>query len=124
MGYKFDLSERLIDFASVVIDISEMLPETFAGRHLSQQLLRSGTSPALQYGEAQAAESRPDFVHKMKVCLKELRETSNCMRLIQKRAWVQNNLISAAVSECKELNSIFAASIKTAINGKSVKSNT
>ena len=66
MERKFDLEERLIDFAAGIIDISEALPKTFAGNHLGSQLLRSGTSPALHYGEAQAAESPADFVHKMK----------------------------------------------------------
>ena len=72
---RYDLEERLIEFASQIIDITEMLPKTLAGNHLGGQLLRSGTSPALHYGEAQAAESPADFIHKMKVCLKELRET-------------------------------------------------
>lgn len=85
MDKKFDLEERLIDFAFVIIDISEALPKTRAGEHLGGQLLRSGTSPALHHGEAQAAESPADFIHKMKVCLKELRETFNCRGVSIKR---------------------------------------
>lgn len=85
MERKYDLEERLIVFAAQVIDVSDALPKTFAGSHLGNQLLRSGTSPALHYGEAQAAESPNDFIHKMKVCLKELRETYNCLRLISKK---------------------------------------
>jgi four helix bundle protein len=71
----FDLDERLIYFASSVLDIATSLPKTIAGNHLAGQLVRSCTSPCLQYGEAQSAESRADFIHKMKISLKELRET-------------------------------------------------
>ncbi len=113
MEKKFDLEERLINFAAVIIDISEALPATFAGNHLGGQLLRSGTSPALHYGEAQAAESPADFIHKMKVCLKELRETHNCLRLIRKKSWIKSGL-DAQVRESNELVAIFVASIKTA----------
>lgn len=110
---KFDLEERLIDFAAVIIDLCEALPHTLAGNHLGGQLLRSGTSPALHYGEAQAAESSADFIHKMKVCLKELRETYNCMRLIRKKEWIKTGL-DTYVRECNELVAIFVASVKTA----------
>ena len=70
MERKYDLDERLINFSVSVIDISENLPKTFAGNHIAGQLVRSGTSPALNYGEAQSAESRNDFIHKMK-CLRK-----------------------------------------------------
>jgi four helix bundle protein len=94
MEKKFDLEERLIAFAAVMIDVSEALPKTFAGNHLGGQLLRSGTSPALHYGEAQAAESPADFIHKMKVCLKELRETYNCLRVIHMKNWLGGGISS------------------------------
>ena len=71
----YDLEERLIDFAVRIIRMAESLPKTRVGNHIAGQLIRCGTSPAPNYGEAQSAESRADFVHKMKVCLKELRET-------------------------------------------------
>ena len=71
----YDLEERLIDFAVRVIRMAESLPKTKVANHIAGQLLRCGTSPAPNYGEAQSAESRADFIHKMKVCLKELRET-------------------------------------------------
>ena len=71
----FDLQDRLVDYAVRIIKLSEALPETKAGKHVSSQILRSGTSPAPNYGEAQSAESKADFVHKLKVALKELRET-------------------------------------------------
>ena len=75
---KYDLEERLIDFAVSIIKLVEDLPNTKSGNHLGGQLLRSGTSPSLNYGEAKSGESKNDFVHKMKVCLKELRESHNC----------------------------------------------
>jgi four helix bundle protein len=71
----FDLEDRLIDFAVRIIRTAESLPKTKVGNHIAGQLIRSGTSPAPNYGEAQSAESRSDFIHKMKVALKELRET-------------------------------------------------
>ena len=72
---EFDLEARLIDFAVRIIKLAESLPKTKIGKHIEGQLLRCGTSPAPNYGEAQGAESRFDFIHKMKICLKELRET-------------------------------------------------
>src|SRR5579872_6132634 len=81
---KFDLEERLIDFAVLIIEVSENITNSPAGKHISGQIVRSGTSPALQYGEAQGAESRADFVHKLKVLLKELRETLVGLKIIKK----------------------------------------
>ena len=71
----YDLDERLIEFAVDIIRFTELLPVTKAANHLGGQLLRSGTAPSLNYGEVKGAESQKDFIHKMKVCLKELRET-------------------------------------------------
>jgi len=79
---KFDLEERLIEFAVRVIRTAESLPKTKIGNHISGQLIRSGTSPAPNYGEAQSAESRADFVHKMRLALKELRETKIWLLII------------------------------------------
>jgi len=111
----FDLEERLLEFASVIIDISENLPKTRAGNHLAGQLLRSGTSPYSNHGEAESAESPDDFVHKMKVCLKELRETRRWLRLIDRKKWLAgNNDFPFAVREIEELIRIFAASVRTA----------
>jgi hypothetical protein len=73
---KYDLEERLLEFASTIIDLSEKLPNSRAGNHIAGQILRSGTSPYAVHGEAESAESRDDFIHKIKICLKELRETS------------------------------------------------
>jgi len=114
MDRKFDLDERLIAFAVAIIEVSEGLPDTFAGNHLAGQLVRSGTSPALNYGEAQSAESRNDFVHKMKVSLKELRETYNCLRIIKKKGWYTEGNLVTVLDENNQLISIFVKSIDTA----------
>jgi len=112
---KFDLDERLIDFAVLIIAITESLYNTRAGNHIAGQLVRSGTSPALHYGEAQSAESRADFIHKIKIILKELRETKNALRITKKTPLtdkMQN--IDKALVECNELISIFMKSADTA----------
>ena len=75
---KHDLEERLIGFAVLIVEIVESMPDSRAANHLSGQLLRSGTSPALNYGEAQSGESRRDFIHKIKIVLKELRD---CLKI-------------------------------------------
>jgi len=118
MGKKYDLEERLINFASDSIDVAESLPKTFAGNHIASQLIRSSSSPALHYGEAQSAESRNDFIHKMKVCLKELRESYNCLRLIRKKNWFNELKLAVFIVENNELISIFVASLKTALKNK------
>ena len=81
---KYDLEERLIDFAVLISDVIDSLPKTKLGNYLSGQMIRSGTSPALHYGEAQSAESRKDFLHKMKIILKELRESFICLTIMHK----------------------------------------
>ncbi len=111
---EFDLEERLVDFAARCVKVAESLPRSFAGQHLSGQLTRSGTSPALNYGEAQGAESRRDFVHKMRVCLKELRETRICLKIIIRSEMLSEEKLTSLVLETNELISIFVTSIKTA----------
>jgi four helix bundle protein len=111
-----DLEDRLIEFASRIIDLVEALPKTPVGKHLGGQLLRSGTAPALNYGEARAAESEPDFRHKMKICLKELRESHICLKIIEKRKWFSEKRLSPLLTENNELISIFVKSIKTSKN--------
>lgn len=81
---KFDLEERLINYSVLIIEIVEEMKNTKASNHLAGQLVRSGTSPSLNYGEAQSAESRKDFIHKIKIILKELRETLVCLKIIYK----------------------------------------
>lgn len=91
---KYDLEDRLIEFAVRIIDLAEALPGTVASKNLGSQIVRSGTSPALNYAEAQSAESKADFVHKMKICLKELRETMVCLKIILLKVMVRNELSS------------------------------
>ena len=111
---KYDLEDRLITFAVRVIDTAEALPNTAAGKNLSGQIVRSGTSPALNYGEAQAAESRADFIHKMRVCFKELRETFVCLKIIQRKEYFKEKQLEPLINENRELVSIFVRSIQTA----------
>src|SRR5438876_8313734 len=112
---KFNLEERLLEFASAVIDLSEKLPNTRSGNHVAGQILRSGTSPYPNHGEAESAESREDFIHKLKVCLKELRETRRWARLIERKHWTQEaTTLLFVLSESDELIRIFIASMKTA----------
>ena len=112
---EFDLQERLIGFAVRVIAVVDALPSTRAGNQVASQLLRSGTSSAPNYGEAQAAESRKDFIHKMKVSLKELRESHVWLTIIQRVPLITPpTKLDPIVTECNELISIFVTSIKTA----------
>lgn len=122
MEKKYDLSERLIEFSNECFDIAESLPGSVAGRHIAGQLTRSSSSPSIHYGEAQAAESRADFIHKMKICLKELKETRNTLTLIQKRNWLDGNKITIAINENTQLIAIFTASINTAQKNERSKS--
>jgi four helix bundle protein len=116
---KFDLENRLIDFAVQVINVSEALPRSLAGNHIAGQLLRSGTSPASNYGEAQSAESRKDFIHKMKLALKELRESQVWLKILQRKELAKDRgAIDKLSSECNELIAIFVASIRTATTKK------
>lgn len=111
----YDLEERLLNFSVAVIDVSEKLPNTRAGNHVAGQFLRAGTSPYGNHGEAQSPESREDFIHKMKVCLKELRETRRWARLIERKHWLRADPQLAFVStEVEELIRIFKASTQTA----------
>lgn len=109
----------MINFASDCIVIAETFPKTYTGNYISSQLIRSSTSPALHYGEAQAAESKADFCHKMKICLKELRETFNCLRLISRMKWIEEEKLTIIIKENNKLISIFVVSLKTAQSKKS-----
>ena len=112
---KYDLEERLLDYSVSIIKIVEQLPNTRAGNHIADQLLRSGTSPYPNHGEAQAAESSKDFVHKLSIALKELRETKRWLMLIQKMQFIkQSKLLNEILIETEELIKIFYSSIKTA----------
>jgi four helix bundle protein len=109
-----ELEDRLIDFAVMVIGVVEALPNSKAGNHIAGQLIRSGTSPAPNYGEARSAESRKDFIHKMKISLKELRETVIWLKIISRKRLAEEALTSSAIKECGELIAIFISSTRTA----------
>jgi four helix bundle protein len=112
---KAELEERLIAFSVLIIEIVNSLPNTKVGNHLGGQLVRSGTSPALNYGEAQSGESRKDFIHKIKIVLKELRETLICLKIIYRTKLCKSeNKIQSAIKENDELISIFVKSVETA----------
>ena len=114
---RFDLEDRLVNFSVLVISIVNTMPNTKAGNHLAGQLVRSGTSVALNYGEAQSGESRKDFIHKMKIVLKELRETFVCLKIIEKaKLFGLDTNIQKAMQENNELISIFVKSVETAQN--------
>ena len=112
-----DLEERLIDFAVRVVKLSANLPRTPAGKHIAGQIMRSGTSPAPNYGEARGAESTADFVHKLRIVLKELNETSIWLRIIERSHLLRKELIRDIIKENTELCRIFAATLKTARAG-------
>ena len=112
---KFDLEARLINFTVLIVEIAGSITNTKVGNHLSGQIIRSGTSVSLNYGEAQSGESRKDFVHKMKIVLKELRETFICLKIIQRtKLYKSEILIKKALKENDELISIFVRSVETA----------
>jgi four helix bundle protein len=114
---RFDLEERLIDFSVLIIEIVKDISTSKAGNHLAGQLVRSGTSVSLNYGEAQSGESRKDFIHKIKIVLKELRETLICLKIIEKAKLYKNDSkIAKAQKENDELISIFVKSVVTAQN--------
>ncbi len=111
---RFDLEERLLEFSARIIRLVDALPNTRAANHISGQLLRCGTSPYGNHGEVEAAESRKDFVHKLKICLKELKESRRWLRLIRKAAMLPAPKLSPILHETEELIMIFFASIRTA----------
>ena len=109
-----ELEERLVTFAVRIIRLSTRLPRTPAGRHIAGQILRSGTSPAPNYGEARGAESHADFIHKLRVVLKELNETSIWLRIIERSQTLNPVLLAEIVQENKDLCRIFTTTLKTA----------
>jgi len=111
----FDLEERLLHFAARVIRLSSQLPRDRTGNHIASQLLRSGTSPLGNHAEAESAESPADFIHKLRVCLKELRESYRWLRLIHYVPMIKSpKRIEPLLDETDQLIRIFAKSVKTA----------
>lgn len=112
---QYDLHERLIDFAVMIITITKGVENSKAGNHLVGQIIRSGSSPSLNYSEAQSAESRNDFIHKMSIVLKEIRETFSCLKIIERAGLYteKDNKMEEALKENNELIAIFVKSIET-----------
>ena len=111
----FDLEERLLEFSAAIVALTDALPNTRSANHIGGQLLRSGTSPYLHHGEVQAAESLNDFVHKLQICLKELRESRRALRLIERATlFTSDEAVLKLTSECEELIRIFFQSVRTA----------
>jgi len=113
----YNLQERLVVFSALVISNTNGFKGSFATEHLLKQLIRSVTSAALNYGEAQSAESKRDFIHKMKICLKELRESQVNLQILEKANLIDDkNSFQKLIKECNELVAIFTTSIKTTNN--------
>lgn len=116
---KYDLEDRLLEYSARIIKVVECLPSTLTGGHIAKQLIRSGTSAYPNHGEAQAAESRKDFIHKMRISLKELRETQRWLKLVRHIKLIEKpNRLDEIIDETEQLIKIFVTSIKTARLGK------
>ena len=112
---KYDLEDRLLEFAVQIIELTETMPNTRAANHIAGQFLRSGTSPYGNHGELESAESRKDFIHKLKICLKELRETRRWLRLLARLKKIKSPpTLAACLNESEELIRIFVSSVRTA----------
>ena len=108
-----DLEDRLLDFAARIGKLVDALPETRLGRHIAGQLVRSGTSPAANYSEACGAESKKDFIHKLGITLKELRESRTWIKLILKASLVPAERVTELLDEANQL-CIIGKSVVTA----------
>ena len=117
-----DIQDRLINFAVAIIKLCGRLPKTKEGRHVTGQLLRCGTSPAPNYGEARGAESDNDFVHKLKIALKELNETGIWLEIIKRSEMIKPEHLSPVAQECSELAKILGASLRTIARRQSAES--
>lgn len=114
-GSTYDLQERLIEFSVTTLKFLDSLPDNRAVRHLYGQLMRSATATALIYGEAQGAESRKDFIHKMRLILKELRESQVCLEILKRMNFEKNgNKTLVLLNEVGQLVAIFTKSVQTA----------
>jgi len=112
---RYDMQERLLNWTAAVVRVAELLPPTRAGTHIAGQIVRSATSPLANHAEAQGAESRRDFVHKMRVALKELRETRTWLLLVQRMGLAKDRkALEPLLRESDELIAIFVSSVRTA----------
>lgn len=114
---KYDLEDRFVNYTCIMIDIVESLPNTRAGNYMAGQLIKSCHSPTFNYGEAQAAESRNDFIHKMGIILKELKECRTALKIIRRKEMIKSiEKLDEVFKETEELISIIGKSISTAKN--------
>jgi four helix bundle protein len=111
---RYDLQDRLIEFGAVCVALVEELPSSRAGSHVAGQLLRCSTSPFANYGEALGAESRRDFIHKLRLCLKELRESQAWLRFVERTHLADADRVKHLIAECDELIAIMVSSTRTA----------
>lgn len=119
---KYDLEDRLVNYSCRMIDVVETLPNSRAGNYIAGQLIKSCISPTFNYGEVQGAESRNDFIHKLGVVLKELKECRSALKIIMKKALIKPlSKLDSVYKETEELIAIMAASIETAEKNKSKK---
>ena len=115
---KYDLEDRLVDYTCRMIDVVEALPNTRAGNYIAGQLIRCCHAPTFNYGEVQAAESRADFIHKLGICLKELKECRTALKIIKESLIVPTDKLKGIFQETEELIAIIAKSIETAKKNK------
>lgn len=108
------IENRLIDFGAQIIGLTDKLPSTRAANHIAQQILRSGTAPAPNYGEARGAESRADFIHKLGIALKELNETQVWLKMIARAKLASEDAVRLVLDECQQLARLLNASVQTA----------
>jgi four helix bundle protein len=113
-----ELMERLLNFAARVGLVVDALPDTRLGRHVASQLVRCGTSPLPNYEEACAAESRADFIHKLRICLKEARETRSWIRFIVRAKLLPQKRMTKLLDESTQLCNIIGRSVVTATQNK------
>lgn len=107
------IEDRLIDFSVRIIRLTGELPATYAAEHIARQILRAGTSPAANYGEARGAESRADFVHKLRIALKELNETKVWLKMLGRARLATEAAVNPVLDECQQLARILNSSIQT-----------
>jgi len=110
----YGLEDRLVRFGAIACQLGDRLPRTPLGQHTALQLARSSTSTFANYGEVQSAESRRDFIHKLGICLKELRETRTWLKFIKRMALSPVESVDPTLQECDELLAILATSLRTA----------
>src|SRR5829696_1362170 len=116
----YDLEDRLVEYTCRMIDVVEALPNTRTGNYIAGQLIRSCHSPTFNYGEVQGAESRNDFIHKLGICLKELKESRTALKIILRKGMIKKEKISGIYIETEELIAIIAKSIDTAEKNRNI----